>query len=60
MDTAVDEYDVNEAEDIFEKIDEYSYEPAVQEQLDKLRYAVDQYDMEAAKELVLQIKDMLS
>ena len=59
MDKAVDEYDVNEAEEIFKKIDEYSYEPSVQELLEKLRYAVDQYDMEAAKELVEQIKSVI-
>jgi HPt (histidine-containing phosphotransfer) domain-containing protein len=59
MDTAIDEYDVNEAEDIFEKIDEYSYEPAVQELLEKLRSAIEQYDMDMAKEIAAQIKEIL-
>ena len=59
MDTAIDEYDVNEAEDIFEKIDEYSYEPAVQELLEKLRSAIEQYDMDLAKEIAAQIKEVI-
>ena len=59
MDIAIGEYDVNEAEDIFEKIDEYSYEPSVQELLEKLRSAIEQYDMDMAKEIAAQIKEIL-